>query len=177
MSAAAASFFPRESHERTLAGVLASSREQESRALWLEPHLFFFRDQMTRQWRAFSPLSGNGYSGSSGPCCQLWHSERALSMPTWTPAKVMELTCRLPTCRVQRSSLHGGSPCPPALVLARTSSMVCFRGESFPTLPPEVAALNSTAQELFLAQSTPETLAEVSRAIVTRDVLSEQNMW
>ena len=30
-------------------------------------------------------------------------SERALSMPACPPAKVMELTCRLPTCRIQRS--------------------------------------------------------------------------
>ena len=55
--------------------------------------------------------------------------------------------------------------------------MACYRGETFPTLPPDVAALDSTAQELYLAQQTPERLAEIDRAAVTRDVLSEQHLW
>ena len=42
----------------------------------------------------FSPLLGSGYSGPLLPAVA--RSERALSMPACPPAKVMELTCRLP---------------------------------------------------------------------------------
>ena len=44
-------------------------------------------------------------------------------MPACPPAKVMELTCRLPTCRVQRSTLHTTIMLAGALLqLAMTSS-------------------------------------------------------
>ena len=52
---------------------LASSREQESRALWLQsrqPASSILHDEAC----FFSPLSGSRYSASSGPCCQLWHA-------------------------------------------------------------------------------------------------------
>ena len=52
---------------------LASSGEQESRALWLESQ---------------QPAS-SGFHDRTSP-----------------PAKVMELTCRLPICRVQVSTIH-----------------------------------------------------------------------
>ena len=77
MHVAAASFLPRELPGCTLAGGLASSREQESRALWLEsqqPEPFFSLSDDSAVACFFSPLSGNGYSGSNGLCCQLWHS-------------------------------------------------------------------------------------------------------
>ena len=49
-------------------------------------------------------------------------SKRALSMPACPPAKVMELTCRLPTCRVQRSS-YLATPTPtPIAILSRVLS-------------------------------------------------------
>ena len=95
MCVAAASYLPRESPGRTLVGRLASSRE--SRAVTRESAASIF-DFFTA-WRAFLLR-----------LLQWWpvlpivaRSEQALSMPTCPPAKVMELTCRLPTCRVQAS--------------------------------------------------------------------------
>ena len=59
--------FPQESHGRTPAGVLASSREQESRALWLESQQpvssIFPRSDDAAAACFFSPLSGSGYFG------------------------------------------------------------------------------------------------------------------
>ena len=92
--------FPRESPGRTLAGGLASSREQESRALWLEsqqPASIFLRSDerlasffsVVRQWAVLPVVA---------------RSEQTLSMRSCPPAKVMEI-CRLPTCRVQVSTL------------------------------------------------------------------------
>ena len=46
----------------------------------------FFHDRMTRQWRDFSPLSGSGYSGSGGPCCQLWHAASEQPVNAHMPA-------------------------------------------------------------------------------------------
>ena len=59
----------------------------------------FFHDRMKRKWRAFF-LRCRPVARLSA----LARSERALSTPACPPAKVMELTCRLSTCRVQRSN-------------------------------------------------------------------------
>ena len=79
-------FFLGSRQGRTLAGVLASSREQESRALCLESQQpassIFSRSDDTAAACFFSPLSRSGYNGNGGPCCQLWH---AASEPCQSP--------------------------------------------------------------------------------------------
>ena len=52
-------------------------RHEKKSRVWLEsqpPESFFSRSDDSAVACFFSPLSGNGYSGSNGLCCQLWHS-------------------------------------------------------------------------------------------------------
>ena len=81
---AVASYFPRESPGCTLAaGGLASSREQESRALWLgtqQPELDFFK-----AWRAFFLRCRAVATVALLPIVA--RSERALSLRTCPPKR------------------------------------------------------------------------------------------
>ena len=87
----------------TLAGIASAvARELAARIF------SFFTTRCLGSGVFFSLHSASGYnSGSGGPCCQLWHAAKDLSMPTYSPAKVMQLICRLPTCHVQASNSRG----------------------------------------------------------------------
>ena len=56
----------------------------------------------------FSPLSGSDYSGRGGPCCHVCGTQRAspVNAHISTCQSDVELTCRLPTCRVQVSTVN-----------------------------------------------------------------------
>ena len=114
MHVTAAFYFPRESLRARWQE--ASSRESESRALYLSSQQpAFFRDRASfLRCRAVARLPA------------VARSERALSMPACPPAKVMELTCRLSTCRVQRSSMKLDSL--PMEVLDTLLGMATMRG-------------------------------------------------
>ena len=60
-------------HSGRRLGIVMRTRVASAVARELAARIFF-HDRRIRQWRDFSLLSGSGYSGSSGPCCQLWHA-------------------------------------------------------------------------------------------------------
>ena len=83
-------------------------------------------------------------SGDSGDglCSQLWHAASepclSLSMPTSSPAKVLELTCRLPTCSWQEYTMLNQSGRALSSIDNAVVPLRCVRHQYTPARQPHI---------------------------------------